>query len=111
MGKAIFLPVEPRMAFGGRLKIQGLFLQRQAEVSTVYSAEISRKLLCAENLFHALLHGPRSDKMFELVDKHVAKSMEDQAGYYKPMFLASCGAETWVGFRGGVCSEFRKSLP
>lgn len=49
--------------------------------------------------------------MFQLVDEHVSRAMEEQAAYYKPMFLLSIGAETWADFRAGICTEFRKRLP
>lgn len=107
--KVIFLPVEPRKFC--KFKVQGLFLQRQKEVAALYAKQCADRILAAEVLMHALVNGPSSDKMFELVDKHVAACMEDQAGYYKPMFLLSIGSETWADFRGGVCSEFRKRLP
>jgi len=60
---------------------------------------------------HAMVTGPKADNMFALVDRHVAANMEDQAASYKPWFLVSIGAETWVDFRGGVQAEFRKKLP
>jgi len=77
----------------------------------LYAKQCAERILSAEVLMHALVHGPSSEKMFELVDKHVAACMEDQAGYYKPMFLLSIGSETWADFRAGVCKEFRKRFP
>jgi len=107
--KVIFVPVEPRKVCGHR--VQGLFLLRQDAVSELYGKMSAEKIMSAENLMHALVNGPRSEAMFQLVDKHVAKCMEDQAAYYKNLFLLSIGAETWIEFRQGVCSEFRKRLP
>mmetsp|Transcript_51335 Transcript_51335/g.119318 ORF Transcript_51335/g.119318 Transcript_51335/m.119318 type:complete len:609 (-) Transcript_51335:68-1894(-) len=109
--KIIFLPIEPIKLCHGKLTVQGLFLQRQREVSLLYAEQCAETILKAQVLMQALVSGPRSDKLFELVDKHVAACMEDQAGYYKSMFLVSIGSETWIDFRGGVCSEFRKRLP
>uniref|UniRef100_A0A7S1RYB2 DUF445 domain-containing protein n=1 Tax=Alexandrium catenella TaxID=2925 RepID=A0A7S1RYB2_ALECA len=108
--KVIFLPIEPCRPFN-LFTVQGLFLQRQPEVSALYAKQCAERILSAEVLMHSLVTGPSSDKMFELVDKHVTACMEDQAGYYKPLFLMSIGSETWVDFRSGVCSEFRKRLP
>jgi len=109
--KVIFLPVEPRDVCLGMYKIQGLFLKRQPQVSRLYAEATAKKILSAENLMYALVHGPRSDAMFRLVDKHVAKCMDDQASYSKTLFLLSIGAETWIDFRKAVCAGFRKRLP
>lgn len=38
---------------------------------------LARQVLHASVLINALLEGPRNQKAFQLVDKHVAKSMED----------------------------------
>lgn len=109
--KVIFLPVEPKKLFGGRLTMQGLFLTRQVEVATLYARRVANDLLTAKNLMQALIEGPRNEAMMQLVDKHVSKCMEDQGKYYKPAFLLTMGAEAWIEFRSGVCEEFQLKLP
>lgn len=109
--KVIFNPIEPKVLCGGCFTVQGLFLQRQREVSAIYGKVTADTILSAKVLLHALINGPSSSVMFAMVDKHVSACMEDQAAYYKPLFLMSAGAETWIDFRGGVCAEFRKKLP
>jgi len=108
--KVIFAPIQPRSVCG-LFTVQGLFLQRQAQVSALYARMVSEQVLHASVLINALLEGPRNQKAFQLVDKHVAKSMEDVGSYYKPAFLLYFGAETWAGFRQGLCTEFRGKLP
>merc|ERR1712032_248617 len=71
----------------------------------------AEKLMCANVLLRALVEGPKSDELFALVDKHVSQCMEDQATYYKHVFLVSIGSETWVDFREGVCEGMRKRFP
>mmetsp|Transcript_38249 Transcript_38249/g.83314 ORF Transcript_38249/g.83314 Transcript_38249/m.83314 type:complete len:630 (+) Transcript_38249:56-1945(+) len=109
--KLIFLPVVPRFFCGGRIRVQGLFLQRQRDVSAVYAHMTAETILTAKVLMRALTEGPRKDRLCRLLGKHVSKCMEDQAAYYKPFFLMSMGAETWVAFREGVCAEFWQRLP
>jgi uncharacterized membrane protein YheB (UPF0754 family) len=112
--KVIFFPVEPyvvRLPFGIHFTLHGLFLQRQEAVSTLYAREVSSKILAAEVLMKALVEGPNKDKMLDLVDKHVSTCVEAQAGGAKSVFLVALGAETWVNFRSGLCSEFKKKLP
>lgn len=109
--KVIFYPVDPRPVLGGLITVQGLFLKRQGPVSALYGKATAEKILSADVLMQSLVTGPKANNMFALVDKHVAANMEDQAAKYKPFFLMSLGAETWVDFRGGVQAEFRKRLP
>jgi len=107
--KVIFLPVEEKRVLG--FKVQGLFLQRQDEVSVIYAKSVAELLLTAHILMTSLLEGPRRQAMLALVDKHVVESMEHQASYYKPAFLMTLGAEAWVDFRTAVCREFHGKLP
>jgi uncharacterized membrane protein YheB (UPF0754 family) len=109
--KVIFWPIEPRRLPCGLPTFQGLFLQRQKEVSAVYAEQCAERILSAEVLMNSLVTGPRAEEMYQLVDNHVAACMEDQAAYWKPLFLLSIGSETWVDFRQGMCEEFRKKLP
>lgn len=109
--KVIFFPIDPRPLFGGLFVMQGLFLKRQGPVSALYGRATAEKVLSADVLMRAMVTGPKADNMFALVDRHVAANMEDQAASYKPWFLVSIGAGTWVDFRGGVQDEFRKKLP
>jgi len=109
--KVIFWPIEPRRLPCGLPPFQGLFLQRQKEVSALYARQCAERILSAEVLINSLVAGPKAEEMYRLVDKHVAACMEDQAVYWKPLFLLSIGSETWVDFRQGMCEEFRKKLP
>mmetsp|Transcript_23665 Transcript_23665/g.67962 ORF Transcript_23665/g.67962 Transcript_23665/m.67962 type:complete len:585 (+) Transcript_23665:34-1788(+) len=108
--KVIFAPINPKRMCSG-LTIQGLFLKRQAQVSALYSQMVAEKVLHASVLIDSLLEGPLRGKLNQIVDRHVAKAMEDVGSYYKPIFLLSVGADTWVDFRRGVCIEFRDKLP
>ncbi len=52
----IFEPVEPRKIFG--VKIQGLFLRRQPEVSDIYAGVIATDVVTLDNIGRELLRGP-----------------------------------------------------
>merc|ERR1712007_152861 len=109
--KVIFYPLDPTPLLGGRYVAQGLFLQRQWDVAGLYGKTVATKVLSAEVLLEALLSGPRSEAMLQLVDKHVAQCLDDQAGYCKSAILLSVGTDTWIDFRNGVCMGFREGLP
>merc|ERR1719162_864068 len=67
--KMIFEPVEPYNFCG--IEIQGRFLKRQLEVSEVYARIVSSKVLSARNIIPAVITGPCSNSLFELVHKHI----------------------------------------
>merc|ERR1719188_2313857 len=69
--KMIFEPVEPRPIFGGRIVLHGLFLKRQKEVSVEYGRIVAARVLSSKNLIPAIITEPCSDKLFELIHKHV----------------------------------------
>lgn len=70
--KMIFEPVEPYRVCGlGCLEIQGRFLKRQREVSSVYARLVASKMLAARNIIPAILEGTRSETFMKLVRQHV----------------------------------------
>lgn len=107
--KVIFHPVLPHKLCC--CTVQGLFLQRQQDVSKTYSRTLADKVLTAQVLMKSLCTGPRSEKMYDIVSKHIAHMIEDRNAHIKPLFLATIGAESWINFREGVCAEFREKVP
>ena len=86
--KMIFNPVEPYYVFGiKRFKIQGLFLQRQAEVSCVYAKRISEQVLTSRNILTSLVSGPLTDKLFKLVNDRISQAAVDIGGTSGTMML------------------------
>ena len=67
--KLIFEPVEPRML--GPLKLQGLFLQRQAEVSAEFADFMAANVLTAPQLWRELLSGSRSSAFWRMLSLRV----------------------------------------
>ena len=60
--KCIFEPVEPVYLFG-RFKLQGLFLQRQLEVSGEFSDHLASKVLTSEKIWNNMLHGRKGPEL------------------------------------------------
>jgi len=81
--KMIFQPVEPRIICG--LKIQGLFLKRQEQVSEVYAQIVADNVLYARNIIRAILQGRLSSELFEVLHRHVSLSTDDYFGNTKPL--------------------------
>ena len=76
--KCIFEPVEPVYMFGGKLKIQGLFLQRQVEVSGEFSDHLATKVLTSEKVWDNMLtnrKGPEFEAMLQDRKRPAAASL------------------------------------
>ncbi|KAG5181878.1 hypothetical protein JKP88DRAFT_199724, partial [Tribonema minus] len=67
--KLIFEPVDP--VFFGPFKLQGLFLQRQAEVSAEFAEYFTTNVVHSRNIWRVMLLGSRAPFFFKLLSKHV----------------------------------------
>lgn len=72
----IFRPIEPIYLCNKRYKLQGLFLQRQKQVSSLYAKNISSKVMTPENLNEALMNGPKKELVQQMAAKHIEASFE-----------------------------------
>jgi len=93
--KMIFEPVEPRPILGGRVVLQGLFLKRQKEVSAEYGKIVASNILSAKYLTPAIITGPCSDKLFELMHKHVHTACDQYTGVTRPFIKLFRGREKY----------------
>lgn len=98
--KLIFRPIDPIIfklfyCCGPTIKIQGLFLQRQREVSVEFAAFITKKILTAEHILESMYRGPSSDKVFIKVTKHLQDACDRFAGYekFKPLIEYALGTD------------------
>jgi len=76
--KIIFHPVRPRDF--GCLTIQGLFLKRQQEVADIYADMVSENVLSAEHLLSSMVKGAYSNRLFEVMDKHIHAGIDALVG-------------------------------
>ena len=100
--KLIFRPINP-ITFklfcccGPMIKIQGLFLKRQREVSVEFAAMITKQIMTAENILSAMYRGPSSDALFEKITVHLQDACDRFAGYdkFKPLIEYAIGTEKY----------------
>uniref|UniRef100_A0A7S3PNH8 DUF445 domain-containing protein n=1 Tax=Aplanochytrium stocchinoi TaxID=215587 RepID=A0A7S3PNH8_9STRA len=85
--KMIFKPVEPYYVDLGcyKLKLQGLFLQRQKQASYSFARKIVGTVMHSEKIWHAMLHGPKAKKFRKLLNKHLDGFTDSIIGNYKPV--------------------------
>ncbi|TQV76601.1 DUF445 family protein [Aliikangiella marina] len=91
--KIIFEPKRPVKFLW--MTIQGMFLKRQKEVSRVYSDIIEERLLSSKNITNAVLKGPGSDKLLELIELHVNDAIERYISIAQPYFALGVGTENY----------------
>lgn len=95
--KIIFQPIHPKKLCC--CTVQGLFLKRQKEVAVVYADLISQKVLTADNLLVAMIRGPCSDKLFEVLDRHIQRGVDtvvsNSTGVMRPLAMLVVGSEEY----------------
>lgn len=90
---AIYLiqkPVQPIVL--GPVRVQGLFIKRQKEVSRYYGRVMANELVTAEVVVGELLKVDESvDRLRELIHREVNRAIEEAQGVFKPIAVLSIG--------------------
>ena len=97
----IFEPKRPKKL--GPITIQGMFLKRQNEVSTIYSDIIEKKLINAENIVDTLLRGQGSDQLFEIIELHVNEAIDRYLNVTQPYVVLTIGSENYYTIKDNAC--------
>lgn len=105
----LFRPLRPRRVFG--LQVQGLFLARQKEVAEEYGALIADQLLTPQKLLEGILSGPLSDRLMEVIQRHVKQAVDEQAGMAKPIVAMAVGSRKYVEIKQLIADAILKELP
>ena len=99
----IFEPVEPRRI--GPLKLHGLFIRRQPEVSEVYGEIIAGEIVTLGNIGDELLHGPRSDRTRQMIEDSMRPAIDRAAGPARLAVQVAMGPSQYETIRESVASE------
>jgi uncharacterized membrane protein YheB (UPF0754 family) len=108
--KMIFRPKEPKR-YLGVFKWQGLFLKRRKEVAAAYGDLIARDVLTPANIIDAVLAGPLSDQLFDMIQKHVQKMIDEEAGVAKPFIIFAVGTSRYEEMKRMVLRKLMVRLP
>ena len=87
--KCIFEPVEPVYLFFRQIKIQGLFLQRQLEVSGEFSDHLASKVLTSEKVWDNMLNGAKGEEFERALTEYTREFVRDEAALQGRGLLAS----------------------
>ena len=99
----IFEPVEPRRFLGRTF--QGLFLNRQPEVSDVYSRIIADDIVTLNNIGEELMHGPRADRTRKMIEDAMHPAVDRAAGRARGVVRVAVGTQEYDAIRSSVAAE------
>lgn len=105
----IFSPKHPVKI--GPFTIQGLFIKRQDEVATDFGILIAGEIINSENIINAILKGPSSDRLFELVQKNVKRQMDEYVGFTKPLVTFSIGTKRYLEIKNMAVDRIMENIP
>ncbi|KAF1334241.1 hypothetical protein FI667_g2283, partial [Globisporangium splendens] len=107
--KMIFEPVEPRKFLC--FTLHGLFLRRQNEVAAVYGRMVAADVLNSRNIIEAILKGPYSDRLFELVYDNVQEAVNAGAAVTDKLINYSIGEETYANIKEDITNHIVQKFP
>lgn len=105
----LFRPLRPRTVMG--LKVQGLFLRRQQEVAHDYGNLIADQILTPAKFWEAVMQGPLSDRLFEVVQRNVKQAVDEQAGAARPLVALVIGSKKYNEMKHAVAEALMRELP
>lgn len=108
--RMVFRPMQPKRFFG-LFTWQGLFFKRREQVCDIHAQLIAEEVLTARNLLEAAVSGPASDRLYELVCKHVQDIVDEQAGVVRPLMVWSMGSDRYQAMKSEVATRLVESLP
>jgi uncharacterized membrane protein YheB (UPF0754 family) len=88
-----------------------LFLKHRAEVSEKYGRLIAKEIVTPSTVINAVLKGPLSDRVFNMVQKQVQRAVDDQAGVAKPFVVFAVGSSKYRDMKKLVAKEIMTRLP
>lgn len=105
----IFSPKNPVKI--GPFTIQGLFIKRQDEVATDFGILIAGEIINSENIINAILKGPSSDRLFDLIQKNVKRTMDEYVGFTKPFITFSIGTKRYIEIKNHAVDRIMDYIP
>ncbi len=108
--KMVFEPKHPKKYFGV-FTWHGLFLKRRKEVAARYGALIAQEIITPHAIMDAVLKGPLSDRLFNMVMKQVQKLVDEQAGIARPLVVLAVGSTKYQAMKRLIAEKVMAALP
>jgi len=107
--KMVFEPQEPKVF--GPIRWQGLFLLRQDEVSEAYANFFAERILHPEALVNAILRGPATDRIMQLMQRYVSDGVDHASGPARPLFQLAVGTGEWRSLKREISTRLVDTVP
>ncbi|MCU1683872.1 MAG: hypothetical protein JWQ81_4611 [Amycolatopsis sp.] len=107
--KMIFYPREPR-GFG-LFRWQGMFQKRREQVAMDYGALIAEEVLTVRNVMEAVLTGPKSDRLFAMIQREIQRTIDQQASIAKPLVALTVGGKQYQEIKKAAAAKAIDYLP
>jgi uncharacterized membrane protein YheB (UPF0754 family) len=108
--KMIFYPRQPRRFFG-LLTWQGVFQRRREDVAVDYGRLIACEVLTTERMIEAILRGPRSDRLFALIQREVEAAIDSQVRVARPLVALAVGTRRFEQVKLDATAKVIQRLP
>lgn len=108
--KMIFLPREPRTFFGF-YTWQGVFQKRRHQVAADYGEMIATEIITVPNLLEAVLTGPKSDRLFQMITREVQRTIDSQASVVKPVVAVAVGSRKFQEMKQAAAKRAAEQVP
>jgi uncharacterized membrane protein YheB (UPF0754 family) len=108
--KMIFFPRQQRRFFG-LITWQGIFQKRRTEVARDYAKVVATEVLSTKRILTAILHGPRSDRLFALIQRDVEQAIDAQFSVAKPLVTLTVGTRRFQQIKLVAVAKAIERLP
>jgi uncharacterized membrane protein YheB (UPF0754 family) len=108
--KMIFFPRQPRRFFG-LITWQGIFQKRRSEVAHDYAKVVATEVLSTKRILTAILHGPRADRLFALIQREVEQAIDAQFSVAKPLVTLTVGTRRFQQIKLIAVAKAIERLP
>lgn len=108
--KLIFEPREEKKVFG-LFRWQGMFMKRRDEVAVDYGGIVADEIITPANIIDSILTGPMSDKLIHMVQKHVQRAVDENAGIAKPLMVYRIGSRNYQEMKLKVAERVMDRAP
>ena len=107
--RMIFRPLKPRRF--GPFVVQGLFFKRQQEIARDYGQLIADKIVTPSNIIEGVLKGRYAERMFNMIAKHIKRTIDEQSGIARPFVAWTVGTRRYVEMKDRAVERIVQRLP